>query len=68
MIILDNGIERCACHSDFENVSITFTPDEWQELDKKQCATAPTSPCSKAGNKAQELGLEIMQFRELKKN
>ena len=34
MIIEDNGIERCAFFSDFENVTIEFTPEEWSELDK----------------------------------
>ena len=34
MIILDNGVRRVAYASDFESVTITFTVDEWQELEK----------------------------------
>lgn len=34
MIINDNGLKRCAFPSDFENVTIEFTPEEWSELEK----------------------------------
>ena len=34
MLIKDKGLIRCAYPSDFENVIIEFTPEEWEELDK----------------------------------
>lgn len=46
MLINDNGYERIAYASDFENTTITLTPDEWQELCALLEYRKQTKPCA----------------------
>ncbi len=45
MLINDNGYPRIAYASDFENTTITLTPDEWQELCALLEYRKQTKPC-----------------------
>lgn len=44
MIILGNNVKRVAYASDFENVIIEFTPEEWQELNNLFSFRLQTKP------------------------
>ena len=46
MLINDNGCARIAYASDFENTTITLTPEEWQELCALPEYRKQTKPCA----------------------
>ena len=46
MLINDNGHERIAYASDFEDTAITLTPKEWQELCSLLEYRKQTKPCA----------------------
>lgn len=46
MLINDNGHARIAYASDFENTTITLTPEEWQELYALLEYRKKTKPCA----------------------